>query len=155
MKSQSPRRTLVSGMIWRRDSFGMAWVCLSAMSKVRKAANFTVGENTHSCNLSAKKTYLLLDSLPHSVKNLKLGPSTIKRESLSLAHRFLESLSTTEGGVDEGEQEGVKEGEEAGEKEEEEEGLKVGEEEGEGVMRGDSEGQNSREHPTFKVFPDF
>uniref|UniRef100_A0A0G4G250 Uncharacterized protein n=1 Tax=Chromera velia CCMP2878 TaxID=1169474 RepID=A0A0G4G250_9ALVE len=111
LKNEVPTSEVVSDMSSSRDCFSTAWLCLSAMFKRKIADGQFRRLDVSGCNLSARKNYLLLDSLPDSVTDLKLGPSAVKGAALPLVRHFLESLSVTEEDAGEGERMEEQEGE--------------------------------------------
>uniref|UniRef100_A0A0G4G0Y3 Uncharacterized protein n=1 Tax=Chromera velia CCMP2878 TaxID=1169474 RepID=A0A0G4G0Y3_9ALVE len=100
----------VSEMASGRNSYGMAWLCLSSIKKGKVRGLPFTSLDLSGCNLPPQKIFFILEQLPKSVEALKLGPRAVKGEALTLLRRFLESVGGGEGGGGSGLEEGGKEG---------------------------------------------
>uniref|UniRef100_A0A0G4F3M7 Uncharacterized protein n=1 Tax=Chromera velia CCMP2878 TaxID=1169474 RepID=A0A0G4F3M7_9ALVE len=92
LKTKTPSAEALSQMASGRDGYAAACLCLYAIKRGKVVGVSCPSLDISKCTLSPRRTFFLLDLLPLSAEELKLGPSAVKEQALPLLRRFLERV---------------------------------------------------------------
>uniref|UniRef100_A0A0G4F9S9 Uncharacterized protein n=1 Tax=Chromera velia CCMP2878 TaxID=1169474 RepID=A0A0G4F9S9_9ALVE len=89
MKSAEVNSQELSEMASGRDGYAMAFLCLSSVQKGTLRGVPLRRLDLSDCTLSPRRIFFLLDLLPESIEEMKLGPAAVRGAACPLLCQFL------------------------------------------------------------------